>query len=92
MIDIDYIGGPEVEQIALTDAEILDAVDQGLVAAGRGETVIEPRMHLKPDPEGHGHFNVLRGYIAPLDYAGIKVVGDFYRNYEQGLPSEMGLI
>ncbi|MEM7178148.1 MAG: ornithine cyclodeaminase family protein [Pseudomonadota bacterium] len=92
MIEIDYLGGPEIAALALTDAEILEAVDQGLVAAGRGETVIEPRMHLKPDPDGHGHFNVLRGYVAPLDVAGIKVVGDFYLNYEQGLPSEMGLI
>ncbi|MEM7237588.1 MAG: ornithine cyclodeaminase family protein [Pseudomonadota bacterium] len=92
MIEIDYIGGPEVEALALTDGEILEAVDQGLIASGRGQTVIEPRMHLKPNPDAEGHFNVLRGYIAPLDYAGIKVVGDFYRNYEQGLPSEMGLI
>ncbi|MEM9043723.1 MAG: ornithine cyclodeaminase family protein [Pseudomonadota bacterium] len=92
MIEIDYLGGPEVEALALTDAEILDAVDQGLIAAGRGETVIEPRMHLKPDPNGTGHFNVLRGYVAPLGVAGIKVVGDFYENYKQGLPSEMGLI
>ncbi|MEL6479009.1 MAG: ornithine cyclodeaminase family protein [Pseudomonadota bacterium] len=92
MIEIEYLGGPGVAALALTDAEILDAVDQGLIAAGRGQTVIEPRMHLKPDPEGDGHFNVLRGYVAPLGYAGIKVVGDFYRNYERGLPSEMGLI
>lgn len=92
MIDIHYLGGPEVAALDLSDAEILEAVDQGLIAAGRGQTVIEPRMHLTPDPGGDGHFNVLRGYVAPLDMAGIKVVGDFYRNYEQGLPSEMGLL
>ncbi|MEM0944330.1 MAG: ornithine cyclodeaminase family protein [Pseudomonadota bacterium] len=91
MIEIDYLGGPEVAALNLTDAEILEAVDQGLIAAGRGETVIEPRMHLRPGV-AEGHFNVLRGYIAPLDLAGVKVVGDFYRNYEQGLPSEMGLV
>ena len=39
-----------------------------------------------------GHFNVLRGYVRPLGVAGVKVVGDFYRNYERGLPSELALL
>ncbi len=89
---IEYLGGPEVQQLNLTADEILNSVEQGLVAAGKGETVIEPRMHLTPDPQGDGHFNVLRGYVAPLDYAGVKIVGDFYNNYKQGLPSEMALL
>ena len=91
-IKIEYLGGPGVKQLNLTAKEILDAVEQGLIAAGRGETVIEPRVHLTPDQQGDGHFNVLRGYVAPLDYAGVKIVGDFYKNYEQGLPSEMALL
>lgn len=91
-IELDYLGGPAIAQLDLQDAEILDAVEHGLIAAGRGQTVIEPRMHLKPRPDVDGHFNVLRGYVEPLGYAGIKVVGDFHQNYTQGLPSEMGLI
>ncbi len=90
-IEIEYLGGPAVAALGLTDAD-LDAVGQGLVAAGRGQTVIEPRMHLRPDAGADGHFNVLRGYVAPLDYAGVKVVGDFHGNYRHGLPSEMGLL
>ena len=35
---------------------------------------------------------MLRGYIAPLALAGVKVVGDFVDNWRQGLPSEMGLL
>ena len=89
--DIEYLGGPQIAQIALEDDAILAAVESALVAAGRGQTVIEPRMHLNPGA-ANGHFNVLRGYVAPLKYAGIKVVGDFVDNYQQGLPSEMGLI
>ena len=54
-------------------------------------------MHLVPgrDAAGapiHGHFNVLRGYVAPLALAGVKVVGDYVDNYTLGLPSEMGLL
>ena len=91
-ITLEYLGGPAVAALKLTDAEILDAVDQGLVAAGLGETVIEPRMHLKPSQDVDGHFNVLRGYVGPLGYAGVKVVSDFHQNYQYGLPSEMGLL
>ena len=56
------------------------------------ETVIEPRVHLEPDPSFRGHFNVLRGYVAPLDVAGVKIVGDYVDNYLQGLPSEFGIL
>lgn len=91
-IHITWLNGPDVERLAMTDQEILDAVELGLVAQGRGETVIEPRMHLVPDPAFKGHFNVLRGYIAPLKLAGVKIVGDFVENYRRGLPSEMALL
>jgi ornithine cyclodeaminase len=49
-------------------------------------------MHLVPEKDWPGHFNVLRGYIRPLQLAGVKVVGDFSRNYEQGLPSELAVL
>ncbi len=47
-IDITYLNGPDVETLALTDDEILAAVEAALARAGRGETVIEPRVHLDP--------------------------------------------
>ncbi len=89
---LDYLNGPDVAVLALTDREIIDAVEAGLSAQGHGQAVIEPRMHLVPDPKFHGHFNVLRGYVAPLALAGVKVVGDYVDNYRRGLPSEMGLL
>jgi len=89
---LDYLNAPDVAALALTDAEIIAAVELGLDAQGRGATVIEPRMHLIPGGGIDGHFNVLRGYVAPLALAGVKVVGDFVDNYQRGLPSEMGLL
>jgi alanine dehydrogenase len=89
---IEYLSGPDVAALALTDDEIIDAVEAGLAAQGRGETVIEPRVHLMPGARFDGHFNVLRGYVAPLGLAGVKIVGDYVGNYRQGLPSEMGLL
>jgi ornithine cyclodeaminase len=91
-IDITYLNGPDVRALALTDAEILAAVQSALDAQGRGKTVIEPRMHLGPESSAKGHFNVLRGYIEPLHVAGVKVVSDFVDNYKVGLPSEMALL
>jgi len=76
----------------MTDEEILAAVEGGLRAQGLGQTVIEPRMHLTPDPAFRGHFNVLRGYVAPLSLAGVKIVGDYVDNWQKGLPSEMALL
>lgn len=87
-----YLNHLDVQALAMTDAEILGAVESGLLAQGRGEAVIEPRLHLVPEKDYPGHFNVLRGYIRPLGLAGVKVVGDFYRNYEVGLPSELALL
>ncbi len=91
-IHLTYLNGKDIAQLAMTDAEILAADEQGLVAQGNGQTVIEPRMHLIPDPAFNGHFNVLRGYVAPLGLAGVKIVGDFVDNYKQDLPSEMALL
>jgi alanine dehydrogenase len=91
-VDITYLNGPDVAALALTDAEIIAAVEAALAAQGRGETVVEPRVHLVPESSAKGHFNVLRGYVKPLGVAGVKVVGDFVDNWKHGLPSEMALL
>ena len=83
------MSGADVEALALTDEEILDAVRAVLAAQGRGETVIEPRTHLFPRGVD-GHFNVLRGVSG--EHAGVKVVGDFVHNHTLGLPSELALL
>lgn len=87
-----WLNGPDITRLAMTDGEILAAVEGGLLAQGQGQTVIEPRMHLTPDPAFRGHFNVLRGYVAPLSLAGVKIVGDYVDNWQKGLPSEMALL
>lgn len=91
-IYIDYLNALDIDALAMTDGEIIAAVEAGLVVQGKGQTVIEPRVHLEPDPSFHGHFNVLRGYVAPLDTAGVKIVGDYVDNYLHGLPSEFGIL
>jgi alanine dehydrogenase len=92
VIEILFISGEDVEELALTSADVVAAVEASLRAQGQGEVVLEPREHLVPNPAFRGHFNLLRAYIAPLDVAGVKVVGDYVDNWKLGLPSELGLL
>ncbi len=93
IVKLTWLNGPDIDRLAMTDDEIITAVEDGLRAQGTpGGAVIEPRMHLTPDPAFNGHFNVLRGYVAPLALAGVKIVGDYVDNYKKGLPSEMALL
>jgi alanine dehydrogenase len=91
-IYIAYLNRLDIEELKITDEEILAAIEVSLAVQGHGETVIEPRMHLEPGVAA-GHFNVLRGAIkAPIDSAGVKIVGDFVDNYKLGFPSELGVL
>jgi ornithine cyclodeaminase len=91
-IELTWLNGPDIAALAPSDESILAAVEAGLRAQGRGEAVIEPRVHLRPDPAVDGHFNVLRGSLPEIGLAGVKIVGDFVENYRLGLPSEMALL
>lgn len=92
-IYVDFLNGPDIAALDMTDEDILGAIEASLATQGRKQAVIEPRMHLKPDLAVDGHFNVLRGAIgSDVQRAGVKVVSDFVYNYEQGLPSEMAIL
>jgi alanine dehydrogenase len=92
---IRFLSGPDVDDLGLTGAEIVDAVEGAVLAHGEGRVVFEPRVHLVPGDGRAGHFNVLRGHLPGLGaggLSGVKVVGDFVDNYARGLPSELGLL
>src|SRR5829696_10183895 len=91
-LEIPYLSGHDVDALAPDPAAILGAVELALHAQGTGRVVLEPREHLVPDAAFNGHFNVLRAYVAPLDVAGVKVVGDYVHNWKLGLPSELALL
>jgi alanine dehydrogenase len=90
-----FLSGPDIDSLAIPNAEIVAAVEDAVRAHGEGRAVVEPRVHLVPDAGGAGHFNVLRGHLGTADatgVSGVKVVGDFVSNYLTGLPSELGLL
>lgn len=45
-MDLLYINAMDIENLNLTNEEILGAVEKSLEAQGNGKTVIEPRVHL----------------------------------------------
>ena len=87
-----FLSGPDIDSLGLSHAEIVAAVEDAVRAHGDGRAVIEPRVHLVPNNNGAGHFNVLRGHLPAPGVSGVKVVGDFVANYAAGLPSELGLL
>ena len=60
---IRFLSGPDIDSLGLSNAEIVDAVEGAVRAHGDGRAVVEPRVHLVPDNDGAGHFNVLRGHL-----------------------------
>lgn len=81
-----------MERVAPSPGELVAAIEAVVRAQGEREVVLEPRVHLEPDADYRGHWNVLRAFVAPLGVAGVKVVGDFVDNYRRDLPSELGLL
>jgi ornithine cyclodeaminase len=89
---IDFLNRFDVEELNLTDAEIIAAIENQLKLQGEGDTYIQPRVFLEPGV-ARGHFNVLRGAIGgDINRAGVKVVGDFVDNYQLGYPSELATL
>ncbi len=91
-VTIRFLGRAEVEALAPDPAELVQVVTSGLAAHGRREVVMPPKSHLHLDHLFAGHFNILSGYVAPVDRAGVKVVGDYLGNWQHGLPSELALL
>jgi len=91
-IDFTFIDHEEAGRLTPDIGEILDIVEAGLRAHGKGDVVLPPKSHIHLDDRYNGHFNVLMGYVGPLETAGVKVIGDYVDNYEHDLPSEIALL
>ncbi len=90
-IDILFLSKEDVDSLDLSLQEIMDVIELGLKAHGEKKVIMPSKDHLALDyPEKL--FNILKGYVEPVNVAGVKVIGDFQKNYEHGLPSELALI
>jgi ornithine cyclodeaminase len=90
-IEILFLSKEDVDALDLGLQEVMDAIEQGLKAHGEKKVIMPSKDHLPLDyPEKL--FNILKGYVEPVNVAGVKVIGDFQKNYEHDLPSELALI
>jgi alanine dehydrogenase len=84
-----YLGQRDIAALDFSDAELLSAVESAFAAHGKDQALTEPRI---PLTRGPGRFNMQRASIAPLDAAGVKIVGDFAGNSAAGLQPEPALL
>jgi ornithine cyclodeaminase len=91
VIDLLFLSKEDVEATDLSLREVMDAIEMGLKAHGEKQVIMPSKDHLVLDYP-YRHFNILKGYVEPINVAGVKVIGDFQRNFEYNLPSELALL
>jgi len=91
-IGLRFLNRAQVESLLPPPRDLVAVIEQGLHAHGAGETVLPPKSDLVLDHLVNGHFNILSGYVGPIDCAGVKVIGDYVDNWKHNLPSEIGLL
>ena len=90
-LEILFLSKENIDELELGLQEIMDAIELGLRAHGEKKVIMPSKDHLDlAYPEKL--FNILKGYVEPIQTAGVKVIGDFHGNYQHGLPSELALI
>lgn len=91
-VEFKFLDYADVKALTPDPRQVMDIVEGGLVAHGKGDVVLPPKAHIHLDDRFNGHFNILMGYVGPLESAGVKVIGDYVDNYDHDLPSEVALL
>ena len=91
MIELLFLSKEDVESTALGLREVIDTIEMGLRAHGEKKVIMPSKDHLVLEYPKR-YFNILKGYVEPINVAGVKVIGDFQENYKHNLPSELALL
>jgi ornithine cyclodeaminase len=90
-VELLFLSKEDIDVLHLGLREVIDAIEAGLKAHGERRVIMPSKDHLVLDwPERL--FNILKGYVEPINVAGVKVIGDFQGNYRRNLPSELALL
>jgi ornithine cyclodeaminase/alanine dehydrogenase-like protein (mu-crystallin family) len=89
-VDLVYLSQADVKGLGMTMREVLDALDLGFAAKGRGNTEMPPKpgIHTRPDCFIHA----MPAYVQELEVAGLKWVSGYPPNTAKGLPYISGLL
>ncbi|WP_328793078.1 MULTISPECIES: ornithine cyclodeaminase family protein [unclassified Streptomyces] len=75
----------------VTSRQVLDTVQDGLIAHAEGRTSVPPPLHLA-FPEADGDCHVKAGWITGAAHFTVKIATGFYNNSALGIPSNHGLV
>ena len=79
--------GEETVRKYLTPDDVIDICEKTWRWYGEGKVIMPNKITTDMAPLGvAGWFNSMPAYIAPLDAAGLKLVGGYDANKAQGLP------
>ena len=85
-----YLSRDDLESLGVTMLEVVDAVDAGCAAKGRGEVVMPPKLSLHG--EGDAYSQVMAATLPGGAGLGAKWVTLFPQNAARGLPITNGLV
>ena len=90
-VEVLFLSKEDIDSLDLGLDEIMGAIELGLKAHGEKKVIMPSKDHLPLDyPEKL--FNILKGYVDPVGSCGVKVIGDFQKNYEHEMPSEFAIL
>ena len=89
-MELVYLSQADIEGLGMSMREVLDALDRGFAAKGRGNTEMPPKpgIHTRPDCFIHA----MPAYVQELEVAGLKWVSGYPPNSAKGLPYISGLL
>lgn len=89
-MELVYLSRADIEGLEVTMREVLEAVDRGFAAKGRGRTEMPPKpgVHTRPDSFIHA----MPAYVREPEVVGLKWVSGYPSNPARGLPYITGLL
>ena len=85
-----YLSRDDLESLGVTMLEVVDAVDSGCAAKGRGEVVMPPKLSLHG--EGDAYSQIMAATLPGAGGVGAKWVTLYPQNAARGLPVTNGLV
>ena len=87
-----YLSQKDVENVGITMAEIIEAVEKGFVEMGNGRVEMPPKPGIHPGEGGDNFIHAMPAFIPAMKSAGVKWVSGYPVNHKKGLPYIMGLL
>ena len=88
--DVLWLSRADIASLGITMREVMDEVETGFAALGRGEVELPAKIAVHPRPDSFVH--AMPCYVGgALDMAGLKCVCGYPQNSQKGLPALSGI-